>query len=1284
MKNKIVAFLSLITLSTLANTIVTTKWDVPSQVRDIVKANIIEMSKGVTYEAYPDAETLILDSVTYESYNTDGTSVIYDDTYTLILTEKGKRSESVASLHYNAFYGSIEIIAAEILQSNGNTVQIDLSTHAKIMVDPGYMGANIYDPNDKILRIAYPDLEIGDIVRLAFKRTNAKSRIPKVWSDYQVFETSAPIVNYSYYISSPNALPIKCNLIRDAITNTITSYNTPLNTDTNRTLHVWNIKNVPQYFPEPNMPPAHTVCQRLLLSTAAKWEEISSWYWNLSKPRLDTVTDEMRKTVKDILAKSTDQELNKIWNIFTWVSQNIRYMGVTTETEAPGYEPHNVSETFEKRYGVCRDKAALLVAMLRLAGIDAYPVLIHVGEKRDPQVPMTFFNHAIVGVRGKDGTYTLMDPTNENSADLLPAYLAGKSYLVATPEGETLLTSPEIPASANMVFAQGKGNIDANGNLTLLTKIDFDGLNDSVYRGFLIRSSEDRRRQFFEGAVKEVIPGANLDNLEILPENLRDTDTPLSIALSISATDYPSKGDKATLLDLPWMTTIIGYANFLVNETGLEKRRFPFETENACGVEESIELTLNNSASPIALPDNISFKTNGITFNQRISLNHNQKEGNAQIRAQRRFELNQTTYSPEQYKGFKDSLQKIEVHNNQKIVLNNIEEKQYDIRTLSTETCVNLVDNTSWTSTVSTVKQILTYAGRKNNSELKISYCPAMEYVEIIDAVVSNLNGQVHQLRPEEINIMDEGWVASAPRYPARKTFVVSLPGVEIGSIVKTSYRRVVTNAPFFHLEYCFQKTDPIVKNKFVLFSVTNTVVDFGVANILPTEVNAITNNNIKESSITVHNPPTLPRESNTPPTFTYAMVANFSSCDWKDYTAMLKRVICKATSPTNSKECAKKALELTKGIDDTQEKLITIRDYVMRNIRLAGPVFAMIPLQSTPADTILKDGYGNLFDRAIVMSALLSEAGIDNRIIIADHQKPLASIEPDDYPNYRHTNLKTFIHPLVEVDLGDGHQSIYLNDMNEYATIGTSSHNGHLAIKPVTCKDEGVLTAILVEEDFEDLQHTQTSIQVDKNGDATYTVTNYYFGSLTATIRKFYKEITPELLLRHHQTLAGNIAVGAKTIGDITFDIDTYPHIVAYSILVPNYAAKMGDTLAIPLEYASDIIPLKSDNRKLPILVESKKNVFKEITVFLPKQTEEILSKPENILWDYNKLGIDNVFCKVESIEDEDQKLIKLYYGALDNKRTTLPAEFAKTILEMNRKLAKPSQKTILIRLAK
>src|ERR1035438_6345788 len=64
------------------------------------------------------------------------------------------------------------------------------------------------------------------------------------------------------------------------------------------------------------------------------------------------------------------------------------------------------------------------------------PVLVSVGWKKDQQVPNPFFNHAIVGVELQKGEYVLMDPTDENTRDLLPTYESNQSFLACRPEGD--------------------------------------------------------------------------------------------------------------------------------------------------------------------------------------------------------------------------------------------------------------------------------------------------------------------------------------------------------------------------------------------------------------------------------------------------------------------------------------------------------------------------------------------------------------------------------------------------------------------------------------------------------------------------------------------------------------------------------------------------------------------------------------------------------------------------------------------------------------------------------
>ena len=114
------------------------------------------------------------------------------------------------------------------------------------------------------------------------------------------------------------------------------------------------------------MPDLHTCVQRLLVSTTPDWETVSRWYWRLSEPHY-VPSPELSAKVRELKVKAGDSDAS-IRALFRFVAQDIRYLGITAETEAPGYEPHDVRDTFAARHGVCRDKAALLVVMLREAG----------------------------------------------------------------------------------------------------------------------------------------------------------------------------------------------------------------------------------------------------------------------------------------------------------------------------------------------------------------------------------------------------------------------------------------------------------------------------------------------------------------------------------------------------------------------------------------------------------------------------------------------------------------------------------------------------------------------------------------------------------------------------------------------------------------------------------------------------------------------------------------------------------------------------------------------------
>ena len=340
----------------------------------------------------PDADTVIVDDVERVRYNPDGTYETTEEIWTKILTEKGRREASAVTLEYSKRYGEAAIEHVGAIGPDGQERKIDVSATTKEQTDNESMSANIYDPLDRVIVCTVPGLKIGETLHVKTRRKTTSPRCQDNWSDISVMEWTQPILRASYEVTAPAERPLKRIAVRNPLGNVTTNVT---HLADGSTLHSFVCTNSPQAFSEPDMPPLYTQVQNIRVSTADDWPAISRWYWNLCEPHL-------AKTNAAMVAK-VDELGRDMRKIFAFVSQEVRYMGLTMEDVSPGYSPHDIDVTFDNRYGVCRDKAALLVAMLRLAGFDAFPVLIHVGAKHDPEVPQPFFNHAIAAVaRGKE------------------------------------------------------------------------------------------------------------------------------------------------------------------------------------------------------------------------------------------------------------------------------------------------------------------------------------------------------------------------------------------------------------------------------------------------------------------------------------------------------------------------------------------------------------------------------------------------------------------------------------------------------------------------------------------------------------------------------------------------------------------------------------------------------------------------------------------------------------------------------------------------------------------
>ena len=1159
------------------------------------RAAEVAAATEVTKDKYPDADDVLVDDFVCVRYEADGTSVTFDETWTKALTDKGRRDNEHMSLDFDEAYSKVALDLLEVIKPDGQATPVDIAAQSRVTTESGQMGENIYDPNRKVLEVGIPGLAVGDIVHYRAIHTTFKARVPKTWSDWTELESTSPIRHFIYEVSGPKDLPLLSIALKDEVPGTVTFSKSEQD---GRILYRWVAHDVPRMYEEPKMPPVYTCVQRLLVSTIADWRDISRWYWTLSLPHY-TPTDGMKATVAELTQGLTDRR-KKIEALFKFVSQKVRYMGLTLEKESPGYEPHDVRITFDNKYGVCRDKAALLVEMLRLAEIEAFPVLIEVGPKKDADVPQPYFNHAIVAAREPDGSYLLMDPTDENTRELLPAYLSDDSYLVATPEGETLKTTPITPATENLMRIETTGRVNAAGDLTAESVLHFDGINDNAYRDYFSHLPPEERRVFFEGLVRRAATGARLTRFELTPADLQDTAAPLIARLWFEARGLPITNGQTLLLPLPGIGARVGMVNFILGGVGLEKRKYPLVTDFACGMEETLTLQADDLGTTLALPAYDAVENDAVSFSESLA-----RDGNTLTRKEK-FLLKGVEFTPAQYATLKAALRTMEFDDRQKAIFAALQPPA-DAEVLSDQIEYALTDSRSWTETRAVRMKVLTYAGKKKNSEVKLGYNPVWEELTVESATVTNPDGSVKAIKPEEQNLMDAEWAGSAPRYPAAKTLVVSLPGVEVGSVIEYKVKRVCKDRPFFAARVPFRGTDPVRSRT---LSVT---VPAGVA----LEVQPRFEEALQAKSATLEGAARyewsaadqrgVKSEILLPPSWAYLPTVCLSTGDWKSYGAQVQTRLNEAAS--GQKEAPHRAKELIRGAADDAARVAAIRNFVARQIRLAGPGLDELPLSAvTPADRTLKEGYGNGADRAVLLHAMLRAAGFRPAFVLASSVVAVAHMTPplDGAPSPSDFNAV-----LVRVRL-DG-RDVYLNDTNEYAALGATAHDGQYGLG----LDAGKLFILRARPDMRDRSDVDFDVTVQANGDAVIRKRTNYYGSGYAEARKQFAEMVPEERRRYFQEAVAGISQAAVAEGDLETAFDSYPGVEQFTVRVPRYAIRAGAYLYFTMPASlQDLFGYRSETRDNPIYWPGPRLIAIRTTLALPPEFATLALQPAEVEW--------------------------------------------------------------------
>ncbi len=455
----------------------------------------------------------------------------------------------------------------------------------------------VYDTKIREVKIPAPDP--GNVVGYEYEIEEQPFFLQDSWA----FQEVDPLIESRYSLQLPPGWEFKASWIHHAEV-------APLETGTNQ--WQWAVKEVKAIVSEEDMPPRSGVAGQMIVSffpsggtpqhnEFADWNGMGQWYRDLAGNR-NQASEQIKQEVAALTAAKTSP-LEKMQALAQFMQQDIRYVAI--ELGIGGWQPHPAPDIFFHRYGDCKDKATLMISMLREIGIEAHYVIINAyrdAVTRD-EPAHNAFNHAITAItlpnglsdpslvatlqHPKLGKILFFDPTDE----LTPfGYIRGQlqaNYgLLVTPDGGELLQLPRQRPEFNGIQRTGTLVLDASGNLQ--GKIREIRLGDRALderRTLRNTTKESDRIKPVEQLLADSLATFQITSLRIA--NVMETDRPLVFDYSFQAPGYAhAVGDM--LLVRP---RILGSKSSGILETA-EPRRFAIELASAVSDSDTFEISL--------------------------------------------------------------------------------------------------------------------------------------------------------------------------------------------------------------------------------------------------------------------------------------------------------------------------------------------------------------------------------------------------------------------------------------------------------------------------------------------------------------------------------------------------------------------------------------------------------------------------------------------------------------------------------------------------------------------
>lgn len=488
-------------------------------------APLIEQAKVISSE-----DALTLAEVTHVRVQPSGLSSRFQQLVVKVLTQRGVEQYRSMPITWSPDRQEVRVLKARITKPDGSVV--DSFGEEERNINEPWTGM-YYDARARML--SFPALAPGDVLELQWRLedTSVENLLSDYWGDVDSLQGIYTKKHYRYVVDMPKTRPLSWN--KESLPKWVNVSSTEQG---DRTLYRFEAENVPRFIPEPNMPGWAEIASPLHLSTYQNWEQVGRYYWGLVRDQL-VPNEELKKAV-ELALKGVDRkdEQKVMAAIYDYVVTNTRY--VALEFGIHGYKPYRVDRILARKFGDCKDKASLIHAMLKVAGIDSRLVLLrmrHLGTLSPEVASLAAFNHAIVYVPKFD---LFLDGTAEfhGSRELASADRVANVLIVEPDAPSRFLTTPEGQPEDNVTSLSLDVTLKVDGSASAKGTLVAKGQGAPEQRRTYMTPAT--RVQMFEQQWAQSYPGVQAS--EVTVSDPKDLESPLSVKFAIAMPRYAEAG----------------------------------------------------------------------------------------------------------------------------------------------------------------------------------------------------------------------------------------------------------------------------------------------------------------------------------------------------------------------------------------------------------------------------------------------------------------------------------------------------------------------------------------------------------------------------------------------------------------------------------------------------------------------------------------------------------------------------------------------------------------------